>query len=303
MCQKLFFTLYHHFLTYLTFIYSYNHIKIIFIKKTSFCICHFEENWCRVARATLRNSKSKSKLRSLWLLFPDCLSVFYDMTKINTNICCQGNKYDWRVTKVNSWNTFHKSAHLGILPEWNFIFINSEGFRKKYPWKTLKLSCHIKLSSSNSAVSKAILNPVYGFGIPNSDPQTLKSVNFWCNLSSPFIVAEPREQCFELIQNAKYPTFSGVSPLNATGADLQRPPDSPTTQRFFSSLRLPKNRTPKKLLGTALSCPLSCGLFFKSHCHCLIVSCSAIDIKIILSHSCAGYNDTLSHQQYAQRKK
>ena len=94
-----------------------------------------------------------------------------------------------------------------------------------------------------------------------------------------------------------------VSPLNATGEDLQRPPDSPTAQRFFSSLRLPKNWHPKKLLSTTLSCPLSCGLFFKSHCHCLIVSCSVIDIKIILSHSCAGYNDTLSHQQYAQRKK
>ena len=56
-----------------------------------------------------------------------------------------------------------------------------------------------------SAESRAILKPVYRFGIPNSNPQTLKSVDFWCKLSSTFLVAEPRERCFELFrtQNAK----------------------------------------------------------------------------------------------------
>ena len=35
----------------------------------------------------------------------------------------------------------------------------------------------------SSAVSRAILKPVYQFGIPSSDPQTLKSADFWCNVS------------------------------------------------------------------------------------------------------------------------
>ena len=54
-----------------------------------------------------------------------------------------------------------------------------------------------------SAVSRAILKPVYRFGIPNSNQQTLKSVDFWYELSSTFVIAEPRERCFELIQDAK----------------------------------------------------------------------------------------------------
>ena len=35
-----------------------------------------------------------------------------------------------------------------------------------------------------SAVSRAILKPIYQCGIPNSEPQTLKSVDFWCKLLS-----------------------------------------------------------------------------------------------------------------------
>ena len=42
-----------------------------------------------------------------------------------------------------------------------------------------------------SAASRAILKLVYRFGIPNSDPQTLKSVDYCCKLSSPFVVAKP----------------------------------------------------------------------------------------------------------------
>ena len=83
----------------------------------------------------------------------------------------------------------------------------------------------------NSAVSRAILKPIYRFGIPNSQPQTLKNVDLWCKLSSTFVVAEPRERCLELfiMQN-----------------------DSPAAQRFFSLLRSSKNRHPKKLLHKAL---------------------------------------------------
>ena len=39
-----------------------------------------------------------------------------------------------------------------------------------------------------------------------------KSVNFWCKLSSSFVVAEPREPCSELfaMQNSQY--FLGLCP-------------------------------------------------------------------------------------------
>ena len=66
------------------------------------------------------------------------------------------------------------------------------------------------------AVSRAILKPVYWFGIPNSNPQMLKRVDLWCKLSSTFLVAEPRERCFELfrMQNShKFPWFHPWTPL------------------------------------------------------------------------------------------
>ena len=85
--------------------------------------------------------------------------------------------------------------------------------------------------------------------IPNSDPQTLKSVDFWCKFSSPFIVAEPRERCVELVQNVKQPKFSGAQSLDPTGEGLQRSPDYPAAQRFFSLPHLSKNRHPPKITG------------------------------------------------------
>ena len=51
-----------------------------------------------------------------------------------------------------------------------------------------------------SAISRAILKPVHWFEIPNSDPKTLKSVDFCCKFSSPFVVAEPQERYFELFR-------------------------------------------------------------------------------------------------------
>ena len=57
----------------------------------------------------------------------------------------------------------------------------------------------------NTSFQCCAVKPVYWFGIPNSDPQTLNkphfayiSLDFSCKLSSPFIVTEPRERCFEL---------------------------------------------------------------------------------------------------------
>ena len=97
-----------------------------------------------------------------------------------------------------------------------------------------------------SAVSKAILKPVYRFGIPNSNPQTLKSVDFWCKISSTFLVAELRERCSELFRtqnNQKFPGFRPWTPLTKAYSDA---PDSPAAQRFFSLLRSSENQHPPK---------------------------------------------------------
>ena len=50
---------------------------------------------------------------------------------------------------------------------------------------------------SSNAVSRTILKLVYRFGFPNSDPQTLKIIDFRCKLSSLFVFAEPREMIWE----------------------------------------------------------------------------------------------------------
>ena len=100
-----------------------------------------------------------------------------------------------------------------------------------------------------SAVSRAILKPVYRFRIPNSNPQTLKSVDFWCKLSSTFLVAEPRERCFELFRTQNSQKFPGFRPWTPLGRAYSAAPDSPAAQRFFSSLRLSKNRHPQKITG------------------------------------------------------
>lgn len=95
----------------------------------------------------------------------------------------------------------------------------------------------------DSVVSRAILKPVYRFGIPNSDLQILKSVDFWCELSPPFVVAVLRERCFELfrIQNSRnFPGFCSYTPLERAFSDPALP-DSPVAQRY-----------PQKLLDTAL---------------------------------------------------
>ena len=100
-----------------------------------------------------------------------------------------------------------------------------------------------------SAVSRAILKSVYWFGISNSNPQMLKSVDSWCKLSSTFLVAEPREQCFELfrMQNSqKFPVFCPWNPLRRAQSTA---PDSPAAQQFFSLLCLLINQHPQKIAG------------------------------------------------------
>ena len=101
----------------------------------------------------------------------------------------------------------------------------------------------------SSAVSRDILKPVYRFGIPNSNTQTLKSVDFWCKLSSTLLVAEPRERCFELFRTQNSQKFPGFRHWTPLGRAYSAAPDSPAAQRFFSSLRSLRNRHPQKIVG------------------------------------------------------
>ena len=100
-----------------------------------------------------------------------------------------------------------------------------------------------------SVVSRAILKPVYRSGIPNSNPQTLRSVDFWCKLSSTFLVAEPRERCFELFRTQNSQKFPGFRPWTPLGRAYSATPDLSALQRFFSSLRSSKNWHPQKSAG------------------------------------------------------
>ena len=59
------------------------------------------------------------------------------------------------------------------------------------------------------AVSRAILKPVYRFGIPNSDPWTLKSVKINSSKNRKMTVAEPPEPCFELFRMQNSQNFLG----------------------------------------------------------------------------------------------
>ena len=128
-------------------------------------------------------------------------------------------------------------------------------------------------SRQNSVVSRAILKPIYQFGIPNSNPQMLKSPDFWCKLSSMFLVAEPREQCFELFRTQNSQKFPGFRPWTSLGRaysthwaySLQQACSRLTGLTIYSTQRTPqlhnsfshcyacwKTSIPKKLLDTAL---------------------------------------------------
>ena len=75
-----------------------------------------------------------------------------------------------------------------------------------------------------SAESRATLKPVYWFGIPNSDPQTLKRVDFCCKLLSLFIVTEPREQYFELFRMQNSQNFTWLHPWTPLRSAYSTPP-------------------------------------------------------------------------------
>ena len=96
-----------------------------------------------------------------------------------------------------------------------------------------------------SVVSRAILQPVYQFGTPNSYYQTLKSVDFWCKLLSLLVVAEPQEQCFELIRMQTCQNFLWLYLWTPMEEGLQYPQNCPAAQVFLLAT-LMKKLAPKK---------------------------------------------------------
>ena len=144
------------------------------------------------------------------------------------------------------WEICFSTVEISTLHELSCDLLTTYSLEIKYMYSSictreccLILKCNFLFIAS--AVSRAILKPVYRFGIRNSNPQTLKSVDFWCKLSSLFLVAEPRERCFELFRTENSHKFPGFRPWTLLGRAYSAAPDSQL-----------HNGTPKKLLDTAL---------------------------------------------------
>ena len=152
--------------------------------------------------------------------------------------------------------------------------------------------CHIF-----SAISRAVLKLVYLFGIPNSNPQMLKSVDFWCKLSSTFLVAEPREWCFELFRMQNSQTFPGFCPWTPLGRAYSIVPDSPAVQQFFSSLHLSKNQHPQKIAGYSIDIFLFLRLNLTN---CIILQTDLKDTvcQHVFFNSYRWSNEVISNNQY-----
>ena len=102
------------------------------------------------------------------------------------------------------------------------------------------------MESHSSVVSRAILKPLCHFGIPNSDPQTLKSVDFWRKLLSLFVVAEPREQCFEPFRMQNSQNFPGLCLWIPLERAYSAPPRLPScTMVFLLAMHVKKLAPPK----------------------------------------------------------
>ena len=83
-------------------------------------------------------------------------------------------------------------------------------------------------------------------------PQTLKSVDFWCKLSSTLLFAELREGCFELFRMQNSQKFPGFCPWTPLGRAYSAAPDSRLHDGFSPRYARRKTGTSEKLLDTAL---------------------------------------------------
>lgn len=105
-----------------------------------------------------------------------------------------------------------------------------------------------------SSIYRAMLKPVYRFGIPNSDPRTLKNANLIhlkIDKSSLFVVTEPRERCFALFRMQNNQTFLVFHPWTPLGAPPPPPLILPSCTTAFLHACW-KSGTQQKLLDTAL---------------------------------------------------
>ena len=80
---------------------------------------------------------------------------------------------------------------------------------------------------------------------PKLRPQTLKSVDFWCKLSSPFIVTEPQEQCFELFRMQNSQHFPGFHPWTPLGKAYSAPQTHQLHNIFLLTILAEKSAPPK----------------------------------------------------------
>ena len=101
------------------------------------------------------------------------------------------------------------------------------------------------------------MKALYRSGIPNSDPQTLKSVkiNSSKNRQLTFHTlvpqcVEPQEECFELLRMQNRQNFPGL----CFWSPLGRADSAPS--RLLSCTRLAGYGSPQKLLDTALISPI-----------------------------------------------
>ena len=92
----------------------------------------------------------------------------------------------------------------------------------------------------------AIFKPVYRFGMPNADPRIL------CKVLSPFVFAEPREQCFKLLRMYNSQNFPERGPCTPLGRVSINPWLSSCTMVLLLITLVEKPATPKKLLNAAL---------------------------------------------------
>lgn len=100
-----------------------------------------------------------------------------------------------------------------------------------------------------SSIYRAMLKPVYRFGIPNSDPRTLKNANLIhlkIDKSSLFVVTEPRERCFALFRMQNNQTFLVFHPWTPLGAPPPPPLILPSCTTAFLLATPAENPAPNK---------------------------------------------------------
>ena len=104
----------------------------------------------------------------------------------------------------------------------------------------------------------AIFQLVYQFGIPNSDPQTLKSLKIDSSKNRKVTAHALVPQCFELLRRQNIQNFPGLCPWTPLGRAYSTPHTPQLHNGFSAHYVCQETGTSQKLLDTAL-------IFF--HCY------------------------------------